>query len=645
MRIRNITINQWRNFENIELKLDDETGLVCIVGANGTGKSHLLELIATCANKLGLSQGIEIPRGDPFSDEHDFSLQFYLTSGASDAVDQGLAGEAAFPEWDRTVTIQSRNLAGNRTLRIEAGGIADVTQKTRFAALIVGLLQKSKDVQFLSLDSDRAYPKKQFNINEVAQAYEIDWAGLEYTRGRSFKTSTTLYDEWIKYFLALENQAGARLMQDMRRAKKLGGQPPEFDDHFAGYAASLQKVLPHLFFTGVDSKTRTLLFDTSGLALSFNQLSGGEREIAFLIGQIDRFGLRQGLFLLDEPELHLNADLIRSWVAYLTSTVKTGQIWLATHSLEAVEAAGLQATFVLERNEQTRKVDSLARLDTRPVLSALSRAVGTPAFSISQLRFLFVEGEEGLGERDRFHKLAGLQENVRFMECGSCNEVVRRVETFRALGNEAEVGIRIGGIIDRDFRSDDETAKLNLCYGVFVLPVHEVENLFLDPVTLRLLLQQNGRTNLASQDLVRAASDVRAGSWIFQYAMATPNAKELPDIAVPAKERVKRLTWTEFEADRTGALNNILDASGYSDDDKHKLQNILEVGVKSYARKRTEDVLWKTCEGKQVLNDVARSVGFAGMPALVQATFAAWAREGATIPQELLGLRAYVAAL
>jgi hypothetical protein len=127
--------------------------------------------------------------------------------------------------------------------------------------------------------------------------------------------------------------------------------------------------------------------------------------------------------------------------------------------------------------------------------------------------------------------------------------------------------------------------------------------------------------------------------------MATPNAKELPDIAVPAKERVKRLTWTEFEADRTGALNNILDASGYSDDDKHKLQNILEVGVKSYARKRTEDVLWKTCEGKQVLNDVARSVGFAGMPALVQATFAAWAREGATIPQELLGLRAYVAAL
>ena len=113
-------------------------------------------------------------------------------------------------------------------------------------------------------------------------------------------------------------------------------------------------MLPHVVFTGVDSRKRTLLFDRTGLELSFHQLSGGEREIAFLIGQIDRFGLRQGLFLLDEPELHLNADLIRSWVAYLTGTVLTGQVWLATHSLEAVEAAGQQATFVLERNDATR---------------------------------------------------------------------------------------------------------------------------------------------------------------------------------------------------------------------------------------------------------------------------------------------------
>jgi hypothetical protein len=173
-----------------------------------------------------------------------------------------------------------------------------------------------------------------------------------------------------------------------------------------------------------------LIFDSTGIELSFNQLSGGEREIAFLIGQIDRFKLREGLFLLDEPELHLNADLIRGWVGYLTSTIQTGQVWLATHSLEAVEAAGQQATFILERNDETRKVDVLARIDSRPMLSALSRAVGTPAFSIAKLVFVFVEGEEGIGERERFRGLTGFPLTMRFMECGSCNEVIRRVEAI-----------------------------------------------------------------------------------------------------------------------------------------------------------------------------------------------------------------------
>ncbi len=363
MRIRNIRINNWRHFENIELQLDSATGLVCIVGANGTGKSHLLELIAACAHRLGLSQGIEIPRGDPFGDPHDFSLQFFLAEGVSEAIEQGLAGQPGFPEWDRTLTIQSRNLPGNNNTRIEAGGVVDAAQKENFARQVIGQLQQAKEVHFLSLDADRAYPKKNINFNEIAQAYEIDWEGAEYTRGRSFKTTTMLYDEWLKYFLAQENQSGTRLIKETRRARQSGIADPVFTDHFAGYKEALHNVLPHVVFAGVDSKKRTLLFDTTGLELSFDQLSGGEREIAFLIGQIDRFGLRQGLFLLDEPELHLNADLIRSWVAYLTGTVQTGQVWLATHSLEAVEAAGQQATFVLERNEETRKVDCLARLE------------------------------------------------------------------------------------------------------------------------------------------------------------------------------------------------------------------------------------------------------------------------------------------
>ena len=201
MRIRQINVTQWRHFENIGLQLEDDAGLVCIVGANGTGKSHLLELIAACAHKLGLSQGIEIPRGDPFSDPHEFSLQFYLAEGVSEVVEEDIARLDGFDQWDRTLTIESRKQDTGSKTRVEAGGVEDAALNENLARQIVERLNRSQDVHFLSLDADRAYPKKNINSNEIAQAYEIDWEGAEYTRGRSFRTSMTLYDEWIKYFL------------------------------------------------------------------------------------------------------------------------------------------------------------------------------------------------------------------------------------------------------------------------------------------------------------------------------------------------------------------------------------------------------------------------------------------------------------
>lgn len=642
MRIREITINQWRHFQNIRIEVAEDAGLVCIVGANGTGKSHILELIAACAHRVGFTPGAEASRGDPFSDPHDFSVEFHIAEGISERIEKDLLKQNGHAQWDRTLRIESVRAPGRTQTVIRAGGVADLSVSTGLASFVVQKLQSSDEVHFVSLDADRAYPKKNIDIHQIAQAYEIDWTGTEYMRGRSFKTTSTLYDEWLKYFLAQENQAGTKLIMQFRRAEQNGTDKPDFSDHFAGYKASLAKILPHVVFAGIDSKRRKLMFDTTGLELDFDQLSGGEREIAFLVGQIDRFGLRNGLFLIDEPELHLNADLIRSWVSFLTGTVENGQVWLATHSLEAVEAAGQQATFILERNEATKKVDALARLDSRPVLSALSRAVGTPAFSISNLRFLFVEGEESLGERERFRKLAGNPRDVRFMECGSCNEVSRRVEAIKALAEASGTGIRIGGLVDRDFRSDADCATLN-AGGVHAIDVHEVENFFLHPGSIDSILAQNGVAANALE-IIRSAADERAGSWIFQHSMATRNAESLPAIDPRAKDAAKALSWEVIDADRA-ILAKVAGSSGYDAANQKKLTQLLEVSANAYARKRADADLWKHCEGKQVLNTVSRSTGLSGTPALISALHALWDRDAKTLPEELQTMRAFINAL
>jgi hypothetical protein len=195
--------------------------------------------------------------------------------------------------------------------------------------------------------------------------------------------------------------------------------------------------------------------------------------------------------------------------------------------------------------------------------------------------------------------------------------------------------------IDRDFRSEVEVAALS-ADGIYALPVHEAENFFLHPATLRILLAQNGQGNLSPEDLIRDAADARAGSWIFQHTMATPNAKALPEIPSNAKGHAKSLTWNQIEADRNAALEGVVRFTGFESDVARKFQNILEVSAKAYGRKRTADSLWKECEGKQVLNSVAQFSGFSSVLTLMSAIFATWARADTQLPVELTAFRTYL---
>lgn len=641
MQIRKIEIERWRNFEGLTLELREGVTLVCLVGANGTGKTHILELISACAHHFGLSAGIEIPRGDPFQDDHSFSVEIYLPQNISQLLDQAFQAIAGYDEWDRTLILRSETRVG---IRVEAGGIVDDKRGTEFATQIVKILRESQEVHLVSLDADRAYPKANIAIHEIAQAYETDWDAPGYTRGRSFMPARTLYDEWLKYFLAKENQAGTNLMQGMRRARESGEQDPIFEDHFEKYKSALQKVLPHLAFTGVDPKKRTLLFDTTGIELSFDQLSGGERELGFLVGQIDRFRLRNGLFLLDEPELHLNNDLIRTWISYLSGTIMSGQVWLATHSLEAVEAAGQDATFLLERNVETKKVDKLANLSTLPIQSALSRAVGTPAFSLSSLRFIFVEGEDGIGERERFRRVCGDLTDSRFIECGSCNEVSRRVSTLKSLSEEARQEIRVGGIVDRDWRSTRDADELAAKGGIFVLPIHEIENLFLHPATLEHVLQQNGISPARHSDFLRGACDNRAGGWIYQQAWARVWSEFRSEPHRNAKSKAFELNWDAISPAIHESMKSIVDQEvTLTPEQQTSFLRTIEACARAYRRIRMTDDLWKRCEGKEVFRAIAQDLGFANARAAERAILTAWASDEALLPGEVEQIRTYVA--
>ena len=645
MRILRLSIKRWRNLRDVDLEVQDQPTLVCLIGENGTGKSAVLELLSAVSHHLGISQGVELPRGDPFSEEHDLTVLAQVPTDDLLFQDDALANliQEASGSWAGELRLTSRwDSAGPGTMSVTAEGIASPHDE-QVGWRVVDLLRQRKETQHLFLDSDRSYPPLQIEPHRFGEIWAQDWKNPEFTRQWAFRPTRTLYEEWMKYFIGVEERSATEHITGIRRARDADSQEPVFIDPFDSYRDALREVLPHLHFVGVEStgQRRTPIFDSAGLELSFSQLSGGEREISFLIGQIDRFKLQRGLLLIDEPELHLNPDLLRNWLAFLRDTITEGQIWIATHSLEAVEVAGPTATFVFERDRDDRIVRAPSALAGRPVLSALSAAVGSPAFAISRLRFVYIEGDRQSRERERFFAVCGEADQNRFLEGGSCTEVLRRLDDVRSLADESGEQLHVGAVLDRDFRSDAEANQLTSEAGVHVLACHEIENVFLQPEALEILLDRAGRADESARTIVQQAADYHAGLWIAHRAVG-----HLVEGMSPSKGSIGALSnerWTAIDTAWAAILRRSTDNC---DPDEHdSWSQALNLARDEYRAIRDDADLYRRCLGKQCLSAVAIALGFRSAEALEGQVVRLWDTGQVDRPPPVIALRDYVSQL
>jgi hypothetical protein len=336
----------------------------------------------------------------------------------------------------------------------------------------------------------------------------------------------------------------------------------------------------------------------------------------------------------------LNAALLRGWLEYLRGAVETGQVWIATHVLEAAEAAGLDATLVLERADD-RVVRSVAPLGNRPALRTLAGQLGSPAFSVGTSRFLLIEGDRPGRERERFTRVLDSPPRDRFLESGGHREVLTKLGTLRALASEEEQ-LQIGGFVDRDFRTDEEAAALETEYGVCVLPVHEIENFFLQPELLGALVAQADGDPQTAFDRLVDVTDAAAGLWIWERARQQQRWEG--DLG-PAQQVARTLTWVDVEPDARAALQSVVDAvPNLSAADQVRWRAALVSSAEAYRTLRGDSAsLWKHCFGKEALRDLAPALGAANAEAVEDRAVRLWRTGAVGRPAELAVMREYLA--
>ena len=100
---------------------------MCLIGENGTGKSAVLELLSAASHHLGISQGVELSRGDPFSDEHDLTVLAQVPADDLLFQDEAVANaiQVAGGSWTGELRLTSRrDSTGSQTMSVTAEGIA-----------------------------------------------------------------------------------------------------------------------------------------------------------------------------------------------------------------------------------------------------------------------------------------------------------------------------------------------------------------------------------------------------------------------------------------------------------------------------------------------------------------------------------------
>jgi energy-coupling factor transporter ATP-binding protein EcfA2 len=238
---------------------------------------------------------------------------------------------------------------------------------------------------------------------------------------------------------------------------------------------------------------------SSGLDLPPNELSSGEKTLLTIALSIYSVNNRRNavetpaVILLDEPDATLHPSMVRSLLKLVREEIVGNlavPVIMTTHSPTTVALADEEAIYVMQRTGSPR----LRKASKDEALKSL--LIGVPALSVraENRRTVIVESPND----ERVYTMAaalispliGSERSLQFMAAGSavlpngCDAVVDLVTRLRANGNDL-----VWGFVDRDERIREPNEHV-----YFDATRHSIENLFLDPLAVGLLLLRDGES-------------------------------------------------------------------------------------------------------------------------------------------------------
>lgn len=344
-KIERLWFRDFRGLQQVELDLPEQP-IIVFVGANGAGKTSVLEGASILLSWLGARLRSENTRGVQIDDEDVHNE----ASEAEIGIRFRLGGKVA--EWIVVKTMRGRAVRVRSKLEGLKGLAKPIREQMRYepgrtSVPLLAYYPVTRAVLDIPLKTKRERAYDQFD------AYDGAFTGDQRNRSTTSLSSFRTFFEWFRIREDLENEA--RLRED----------PAHRDRELEAVRQAVERLMSGFQNLHVRRKPPLRMVVTKGgQELAVNQLSDGEKCLLALVGDLARrFALANpadpnpldgsGVVLIDELELHLHPKWQHQVIERLTAAFPRCQFLITTHSPAVMSHVENGAAFLLRNEEGT----------------------------------------------------------------------------------------------------------------------------------------------------------------------------------------------------------------------------------------------------------------------------------------------------
>lgn len=284
------------------------------------------------------------------------------------------------------------------------------------------------------------------------------------------------YERLLVYLFSEHNEVSNIYLYESRKSEdKI--KPPE--SKLLKIQRIWEEILPHRKLEYGSGDINTYHVNNISTPYKASLMSDGERVIFYLIGQAMSVP-ENGIFIIDEPELHLHKSIQYSlWNKIEKARPDCTFVYL-THDVDfAVSRVGFEKIWLTDfdgANWVWKKLENEVELPEELILELYG----------CRKKILLVEGCAGKNDVKFYQNIFS---DLLVKPCGSCENVIAYTKSLRS--NQSFHNLEVFGLIDKDRRTEETIISLEK-QGIFTLKVAEVENLFATPEVLSFIAELLG---------------------------------------------------------------------------------------------------------------------------------------------------------